>query len=216
VYHLLQKNAESYNAEYILVDMSPSLGPLNQNLLSICDYFIVPLHPDYFSAMALRSLANVLPRWKKWADTAYHTEALVNADYPFPKPRASFAGAIVQKYRPRNGQAGQAFQKCINQLTDGLESLLIPTLERESMLDSESFSIKAGQVPSKPILEMPDFNSLIALSQDYQVPVYKITQAQARQAGAVWQNTQESMQGFCKAFSDCADIVIRVTQDEAN
>jgi len=37
--------------------MSPSLGPVNQNVLTTSDYCIVPLHPDYFSAMALSSLA---------------------------------------------------------------------------------------------------------------------------------------------------------------
>src|SRR3974377_69235 len=75
----------------------PCIGPLNQNLLTTSDYFIVPLHPDYFSAMALSSRAKVLPRWKAWPDTAYGIEALAKADYPFPKPHAFFIGAVIQK-----------------------------------------------------------------------------------------------------------------------
>src|SRR5579864_2619358 len=102
---LLDATAAKYNADFVLVDMSPSLGPLNQNLLTTSDYFIVPLHPDYFSSMALSSLAKVLPRWKAWADTAYATDALQSADYPFPKPDISFIGAAIQKYRPRLGRA---------------------------------------------------------------------------------------------------------------
>jgi cellulose biosynthesis protein BcsQ len=53
---MLSATADKYKADYILVDMSPSLGPINQNLLMTSDHFIVPLHPDYFSAMALSSL----------------------------------------------------------------------------------------------------------------------------------------------------------------
>src|SRR2546422_2063584 len=98
---LLDEPAERYKADIVLVDMSPSLGPLNQNLLTTSDYFIVPLHPDYFSSMALSSLGKVLPRWKAWADTAYEIEALRKADYPFPKAHITFIGAVIQKYRPR-------------------------------------------------------------------------------------------------------------------
>jgi len=45
---LLDATATKYQADFILVDMSPSLGPLNQNLLTTSDYFIVPLHPITF------------------------------------------------------------------------------------------------------------------------------------------------------------------------
>ena len=53
--YLLDATANKYDAEYIFVDMSPSLGPMNQNLMMTSDYFVVPLHPDYFSSMALTS-----------------------------------------------------------------------------------------------------------------------------------------------------------------
>ena len=96
---LLDVTANRYGADVLLVDMSPSLGPLNQNLLTTSDFFLVPLHPDYFSAMALSSLAKVLPRWNAWAETAYATDALKTADYPFPEPHAAFIGAAIQKFK---------------------------------------------------------------------------------------------------------------------
>jgi len=55
---LLDETASKYKANFVLVDMSPSLGPLNQNLFTTSDYFVVPLHPDYFSSMALRGLSS--------------------------------------------------------------------------------------------------------------------------------------------------------------
>jgi cellulose biosynthesis protein BcsQ len=60
IYYLLHKTSEHISADIILVDMSPSLGPLNQNILSTSDFFIVPMNPDYFSIMAIDSLAAVL------------------------------------------------------------------------------------------------------------------------------------------------------------
>lgn len=209
---LLHETAVNCRADFVLVDMSPSLGPLNQNLLATSDYFIVPLHPDYFSAMALSSLAKTLPRWKTWAITAYEIDALKQADYPFPKPHITFIGAVIQKYRPRSGRASKAFQHWIDQLVEGLKDTLFPALEKAAMLDLPTFKELSGIDPWTPLLEVPDFNSLIALSQEHQVPVYALTADQIGQKGAVWDQTKESMDLFSKAFSNCADKVFALTQ----
>lgn len=208
---LLDETATKHDIDYVLVDMSPSLGPLNQNLLATSDYFIVPLHPDYFSSMALSSLAQTLPRWQTWAKMARALDVLVNADYPFPEPHSQFIGAIIQKYRPRNGRASQAFQKWIDKLQNGLRDKLVPLLESSGLLDRAGFLAKAGIDPWVPIMEVADFNSIIALSQEFQVPVYELTELQANQQGAVWKQTRDSMDIFENAFSDCADRVFRLT-----
>jgi cellulose biosynthesis protein BcsQ len=209
---LLDKTAAKYGVDFVLVDMSPSLGPLNQNLLTTSDYFIVPLHPDYFSSMALSSLAKVLPRWKAWALTAYEIETLTKADYPFPEPHITFIGAAVQKYRPRLGRASKAFQRWIDQLTLGLKDTLIPALEKAHMVDPKKFKERLGIEPWTPLLEVADFNSLIALSQEFQVPIYALTAKQTGQAGAVWEQSQLSMKSFGDAFSACADKVFKLTE----
>lgn len=209
---LLDQTATANKADYVLVDMSPSLGPLNQNLFTTSDHFIVPLHPDYFSSMALSSLAQVLPRWKTWAVTAYQAEALRSADYPFPEPNVSFIGAAIQKYRPRLGKASKAFQRWIDQLTGGLKETLLPALEKSGMVDIKDFKERCGLDAWAPILEVADFNSLIALSQEHQVPVYALTEEQTGQAGAVWQQTQESMAVYFESFSVFADRVFALTK----
>ena len=209
---MLDATAAKYNVDYVIIDMSPSVGAINQNLLTTCDHFIVPLHPDYFSSMALNSLSSVLPRWQAWARTAASIDVLATADYPFPAPRAKFIGAIIQKYRPRLGRASNAFQTWIDRLAEGLERELIPALSSAGMLDIADFHHRIGTMPWQPILEVADFNSLIALSQEFSVPIYALTAGQVQQQGAVWAQTRASMQVFEKAFSDCADKVIALTQ----
>jgi cellulose biosynthesis protein BcsQ len=208
---LLDKTAQKYEVDYVLVDMSPSLGPMNQNLLTTSDFFIVPLHPDYFSSMALTSLARSLPRWQAWAKSAASIDALTSANYPFPVPHAKFIGAVVQKYRPRNGGASKAFQKWIDQLSNGLKDTLIPALKRAELFSDPKFLEKAGVNPWQPILDVPDFNSVIAMSQEHNVPVYELTQLQTEQSGAVWQLTQINMRNFETAFRTCAERVIALT-----
>lgn len=52
--YLIDRTATAYDIDIAIIDMSPSLGAVNQNLLSISDYFIIPMHPDYFSTMAIK------------------------------------------------------------------------------------------------------------------------------------------------------------------
>ncbi|MBS1154448.1 MAG: cobQ/CobB/MinD/ParA nucleotide binding domain protein [Proteobacteria bacterium] len=209
---MLDETGAKYEFDYILVDMSPSLGPVNQNLLTTSDYFVVPLHPDYFSSMALSSLSKALPRWQAWAKAARSLDVLSTADYPFPEPNAQFIGAIVQKYRPRNGRASRAFQQWIDRLQLGLKDALIPALAAAGMVSLQMFPQKIGLSPWDPIMEVADFNSIIALSQEHQVPVYSLTEAQAKQHGAVWDQTRDNMMVFENAFNTCAERVFKLTE----
>jgi cellulose biosynthesis protein BcsQ len=209
--YMLMETGEQYQADYIFVDMSPSLGPINQNLLMTSDHFVVPLHPDYFSAMALSSLARVLPRWRSWAEMASGLELLRTADYPFREPQATFIGAIIQKYRPRMGSASKAFQHWIDQLVAGLKDQLVPQLTKAKLLNPAEFRDRAGIDPWEPIMEVADFNSSIAQSQEHQIPVYALT-PEIVGKGAVWDQAKENMDGFFVAFENCARKVIALTQ----
>src|SRR6185437_5063029 len=126
--------AQEYQIDYTIIDMSPSLGPLNQNLLMISDFFLVPMNPDYFSAMAIDSLSSVLPKWRSWAIKAQKLEILREANYPFPTISPKFLGTIIQKYRQRSGHVpAKAFQKWIDEIESGVRNVLIPALTQADM-----------------------------------------------------------------------------------
>lgn len=209
--YMLNATADKYKADFVLVDMSPSLGPVNQNLLMTGDFFVVPLHPDYFSSMALTSLSKTLPKWKAWATTAHSIDVLKSADYPFPTPTAKFVGAIIQKYRPRGGKASKAFQHWIDQLVAGLKDELVPSLSKAGLLDTKAFTDRVGLSPWDPIMEVADFNSLVALSQEHQIPVYALT-SEIVGKGAVWEQAHENMVAFEAAFKKCAETIIALTK----
>ena len=231
---LFTKTAEKYGADFILVDMSPSVGPMNQNLLMTSDYFIVPMFPDYFSAMATESLASFLPKWSAWAKHAKATSPLQTAIYPFPDKSPKFLGTIIQNYRVREGIPAAAFQRWIDKIRDGIETKLIPALRENDMLLPEERYEEASRIApnaeesstlllpllfpnlaiARPLLQMSDFNSLIALSQEYKAPVFDLTDAQIGRTGSVLENTKESMLKFRELFAAGADRIIALTKDE--
>lgn len=213
--YLIDTTSKEYNIDVAIVDMSPSLGAVNQNLLCISDYFIIPMHPDYFSTMAINSLTNVLPKWRAWAEAARQNSILKDAEYPFPASNPKFLGYIVQKYRPRSGAPSRAFQKWIDQLEEGVKKILLPALKRSGMLMTDKTYIAAGYFPAEPLLQMPDFNSLIASSQRHQVPIFELTPEQLEQEGRVLQITQDSQAEFKKLFETAADHVISALYAES-
>lgn len=210
---LIDVTADAHSIDYVLVDMSPSLGAINQNLLVTSDYFLVPMHPDYFSTMGIDSLANILPRWRAWGTAAQAMQILKEADYPFPDTRPRFMGSIIQKYRPRTGNVpAKAFQSWIDQLQQRLQTRLLPALENAGMLCLPEDYAAAGFVPAEPLLQMSDFNGLIARSQEHQVPIFELTDSQLDQVGIVLDRTKESMSKFEALLSEAADRVINLVK----
>lgn len=212
LHHLFQLTAKKYTSDYVIVDMSPSLGPINQNLLMTSDFFLVPMAPDYFSVMATDSLASVLPKWKAWAKQAQGLSVLQKATYPFPIVNPRFLGTVVQKYRIREGRTpSAAFKKWIDEIEQGVQYKLIPALKGCDMLLPEQAYKSIGLDIGKPLLQMSDFNSLIALSQKHKVPVFALSDSQLEQTGVVLKRTKKSMLNFRDLFAEAADRIIALT-----
>ncbi len=210
---LLEKTAAKFNADYILIDMSPSLGSINQNILMISDFFLVPTTADFFSVMAIDSLARVLPRWRAWAKSANSLQILKEANYPFPDSNPRFLGIIIQNYRIKSGKETAAFQTWIRKIEEAVISKLIPSLSDSNMMLSERAYEEQGMNTSLCLTKIPDFNSLIALSQQNQTPVYELTNRHLKQSGVVLETTKNKQDEFKKTFSDLADKVIALSAE---
>jgi len=211
---LLEKTAKGFDADYILIDMSPSLGAINQNLLMTSDFFIVPTTADFFSLMAINSLGKVLPRWLAWARSASRLPILQEASYPFPEVRLKFLGTIVQNYRIIHGRETKAYQTWIERIQRATCEQLIPILQRNEATLSQDVYKNLSLDESLTLTKIPNFNSLIAMSQEYGVPIYELTLEQLnanRQVGPVADAQKEKQQQFKAIFSDLADKVIGLT-----
>ncbi len=205
---LLDKTAKKYNADYMLIDMSPSLGALNQNILMISDFFLIPTTADFFSVMAINSLSKVLPKWFAWAKTASSLPILKQAAYPFPSISLRFLGIIVQNYRIIRGKETVAFQSWIQKIEQTVLSKLIPVLDQAHMMLPTQLYAKQGISSNFVLTKISNFNSLIALSQEHRTPVYALTSEQLDQTGIVLQANQKKQEEFRQTFSDLADKII--------
>lgn len=211
---LLEKTANKFDADYILINMSPSLGAINQNLLMTSDFFLVPTSADFFSVMAIDSLSRILPKWCSWAKMASANPILKEAAYPFPEFKLKFLGTIVQNYRIIRGKETVAFQTWIEKIEKTVADKLKPILEKNNLLLPNQVYTEQGINSSFTMTKFSEFNSLIALSQVYSTPVYALTPEQLGN-GIVGKTYQKKQEEFKTTFSDLADKIIALSSSYA-
>ncbi len=198
--YLIDKTAEKFAADYVIVDMNPSLSAINRTLLFSSDFFIVPVSPDNFSVTVIRSLSEVLPKWEKWAKKAQ--KSFADAIYPLPHHTPKFLGTII-----RNGRAKKIDRILIDSIAEIVQTIFIPKLEQSGML------LENDKYVSKDfcLAQIPGFQILNAKYQTYGMPVFALSDEQLGAQGKILENFKQMRVRFYDIFSEFADKVIQMT-----
>ena len=207
---LLEKTAKHLDADYVLVDMNPTLSAFNQNLLMTSDYFIVPTHPDFLSALAIESLAKVISGWRNWSKKAQASPVLRNAIYPFPHATPRFLGTVIHDCCQKDGRVSAANNEMIDALNASVMNRLVPALrDRDMTLPDEEYRL-AG-LDQYCLAMIPDSDWLIEVSRKRRTPVFNLTVDQTGRAGTTLRTTQESRHKFHQLFADAANKIVALT-----
>ncbi len=201
LYTLLNKK---YKLDYILLDLSPSLGALNQVNLLLSDYFIVPMMPDIFSVMAIDSLSRVLPDWARWAEKINRLELFDDRDmiYKFTPSTPKFLGTVVQNYNVRNKLPTQSFRRYMESLQNAVVETLIPALSDAGMVLNDN--VYSQYDVKYELAEIPNFNSLIATAQTCGKPIYQLAESELTTSGAAAKGQMENVLKFNEIFTNLA------------
>lgn len=203
--YLFEKSAEKFNVDYVLIDLNPSLSSINQVLLSSSDYFILPTSPDYFSQMAIKSMARILPKWEHWAEQA--RICFSESTYPLHDCKPKFLGYTVNDYNIRNNKPTAAFGNIIGKTNDLIENLLYPSLEGAGMcIDRSNYTDGSLQLAS-----ISNFQGLMPQYQEYGIPVFALTDDQLETQGVVLENMKAKRSSFDDIYTRFAQDVIRLT-----
>lgn len=204
-----------YSPDFLILDMSPSFGAINQVNFFISHYFICPTMPDVFSLMAIDSLTNTLPLWKKWADRskAFQLFEGENVIYKFEPKEPKFLGYIVQRFTVRNGNPAKSFQKYIDLIEEKVKNKLVPALEVADMtLPQEKYISVIGE--SFTISKIRNFNSLIAISQQTGKPVYRLNEEDLTTFGHALNQQLQDIDSFNRVFEDFALKILSLTEGD--
>lgn len=217
LHRAIERSATVNKIDFAIVDMSPSLGAINQNLFMTSDCFILPMAPDLFSSMALRSLSRTLPKWVEWGRKASSNAILKEADYPFRPVTPMYLGATVNNFRKRarggeEAKPTQAFQNWFDRLAEARDNELLSALEESRMLLPVKTYTHAHAPTNRFLMEIGSLDGLIATAQELAKPVFAINLAtDTNFRGTVGDSYQVKIDDVSAAFKSGAEKVIALT-----
>lgn len=216
--YLIDKTCMKYGIDYVLFDMNPSLSAINQDIVISSDYFIVPTSPDFFSIMAIRSLARVLPSWERWAREA--RTAFSGASYKLPLNTPKFLGYTVNDFNLSNGAPQRSFKAFIGRISNEVTETLIPALGNSGMLlTNEKYEKAYNNMAQKfkndnvkyedvhCLAQISNFNKLIAISNEQSIPVFDIKLNQATKG------QRKTLNWFKMLYQSMAERIVELTNE---
>ena len=192
------------NFDYVLFDLGPSTGAISRLALLACDGYFVPVTPDRFSALAVRSLPKVLKEWNDHDKLVLSTLPPygIEADYKFPL----FCGAISQQFQVHRGKIKKSFdrwnQRIIEQIGEGFS--------QESQLP------KSGRLKSPVVAQIENLGPVAPLAQMLGKAIFDISQDDTRHAsangqmfyGAVFDPWKEKIDNYKKEMAKIAKAIL--------
>lgn len=202
---LIEKTCQKYNIDYAFIDLNPGLSPLNQVLFLTGDAFIIPINPDTFSMMALKSLSKILPNWVRWKRD--NMALFKDSAYPLPDGTPKFIGVIPQRFNIRNGVPTNPYKVQIDNLLELIQNEVIEKFRQEDMLFSNTQYNSAGISMNKNLSEIKDFQGLAPKSQKYNVPIFELRDEELEATGAALEGMKNNREYFGDLYGDICNKI---------
>jgi cellulose biosynthesis protein BcsQ len=162
---LLRKLQADY--DYVFFDIGPSLGAINRVVLFACNFFLMPVSSDIFCLKAIDNISEVLKKWttqlKKGLEDYEQSRRKIFqiGDYSYEN-NLNYLGYVVQQYRAKLHHPVKAYEHIITQIPERIKT----NLQKFYPSDWDVNTFKIGDIPN--------FNSLIPLSQIATKPVFSL------------------------------------------
>lgn len=207
-YELIKKCCEKYDIEYVFIDMNPGLSAINQTFFAYADAIIVPANPDPFSTMALKTLKQTLPKWKKWAIQG--RELFSESSYPLPECDMKFIGEIIQRFNLRNHKAAKPYTGKISEIKNYIETEFISELSKYDMVYNIDGLIQRGILTDHCLGEIPEFGALIQKANEAMVPVFELSKEDMGTVGNVYESMEEKRKLFDNMYEKIINIILEL------
>lgn len=162
---LINQTARSIDADIILYDAGPNIGPLNRVILLDCDCFIIPAACDLFSLRAIKTLGHTLSNWiTEWQ----MIEELAPDNLYMLPGRPQVLGYVSQRFRVYASKPSIAYAELLPRIEKAVKEDVITVLQR---LDKDLVS--KAKSPLR-LAEIKDFGSIANASQLQGVPLWNV------------------------------------------
>lgn len=164
---LVNAVAEDIEADYVLYDSGPNIGPLNRAILLDCDGLIVPVACDLFSMRALKTLGRTLV---EWIDAWGTISALAPADIYLLPGQPRFLGYVPGGFRVYGGEIASGPARYLARIEKEVFAQVVALLRKASP------GLAEGRLQDFKLGEIKHFGALVQASQREGVPLWEVTE----------------------------------------
>lgn len=171
VFRLIQLLGNTHGVDYVLCDVGPNIGALNQVILTASDYFLVPVSCDLFSLRALDTVGKSVAKWvDAWA--AATSRAGKGFGFALPAGTPQFLGYVQQHFGIYREKATKAFGHWQERIPPAMDAGVIKPL-REIALAGP------GAPEAFHLADIRDYHSLAPRAQQSHKAVFELDSAEA-------------------------------------
>jgi cellulose biosynthesis protein BcsQ len=174
---LADSAAGPVGADFLLVDVGPSLGALNRAALLACDAVVIPVAPDLFSLQGLRNIGPTLRDWRADWNNVREQAGRKALSRPLPAHEFRPIGYIVQQHLARSDRPVLGYRAWADR---------IPTEFHRSVLGEEAPAPHTS-IDGDPycIARLKHFASLVPIAQTARKPMFDLRQADGIGGGQI-------------------------------
>lgn len=206
LYRVIKAAAQQIDADYVLIDLGPSVGALNRVALLSSNGFVVPLAPDLFSLTALpsvgRSVANWVAEWKVATQQAVRTSVVESFSESMPPGSPSALGYISQQFASYRSAPAAAFKRWLEVIPEAYEEQ-VPARLREIGIEAPQGESQIGIVRN--------LSSLVPMAQEANSAIFELSGAEAR--GATYIRAKDTLSDFDRLARDVSRRLDEVVQE---
>lgn len=196
---VLARTAEQHAADFVLVDVGPTLGAINRSALVASDHVVIPVAPDLFSLQGLRNVGPKLHAWStSWQERLASAPTSLG---PLPQGGMKVLGYVVLGHGVRLNQPVKAYQRWMDQ---------IPGVFSRSILNEHSSAPTTVTDDKYGLALLKHYHSLLPLGQEARKPVFALTPAD----GAFGGHAQAAQSAYLD-FKNLATAIVTATRDVA-
>jgi chromosome partitioning protein len=194
LHRLINDIGARVNADYVFIDLGPSVGALNRVVLLGADGFVVPLAPDLFSLTALPSVGNSVAGWVQEWRVAKGSAAREGIDHEIPsglfEGEPSPLGYISQQFASYRSAPAAAFKRWLDEMPAAYEHEIVDRLRAAGI----SIPTGIGQIGT-----VRNLSSLVPMAQEANAAIFELSGSEAR--GSQYTRARDTLDDFAKLAS---------------
>lgn len=157
--------ARQVEAELVLIDLAPNLGPLNRAALLAADKLALPIAPDLFSLQGMENLGPTLRDWRKgWIK---RLEEQQSPGLELPAGQMAPIGYVLISFGVRDNAPVQAYERWIAKIPDTYRTAILGESPPFSIPDPDPYRLAA----------LKHYRSLMPLAMSARKPMFLLKAA---------------------------------------